>query len=916
MDDFLEQLKMHIKNIELKNVRDIYPILKDALIFLSDTNIQFLENNESEVASLFCRTVTEINSTNLNIAEYKDDLNKLIKDAFENINGIFDEGFINREIKEGKYLSEIQTIVFLKSLFTKYDNNEYDLEYTEKEENEYRNLVNNLEKISYIFSITDQENKEIFPISELLFVILNKDDLSQNLDTVENLQTICLALQIFEYNPNIKKKIEINNVLERKNITFIKYLINKAIKIGDSDWIENYKNNGTLVLYDANSKQILIRNKNINYFDDENIKNNYKIKKVELETNQQNQVIAYYVEYSLESFQIQDLSKVTIEELIQNKNNKKDIITLLKLIYDNKNYNIFYDKALFRDGNDSIIPTNPFAANDKYIIHRDNQSSEDVTRFNYFSNGLYEDKTIYQILIKYGLKKVIGCGINIVNLGMIMLLESIYHVGIDDLIQDYNNLTFNKLVENWLERCPEYSTYLNFFLGAYTTLLKYISDSNEFCTTKWENHYLFPYSLDIDGLLSKMEYNKKIKDLEIKSVKIIEDLANNGRYTINEVDGRPEKNYCDFKIELLSYELPISTVLNKEKLVFIDLEEKKVFLCDDNDVLYGQLRDKIREYNKNALSIESVNCNKISNDKIDKIETYMQCFKDAYKQVHGDIVPLSDIASYRVANHLCFLGVDEKKLDTWYEILNKHLIIKYDNVRNLGIGKDPNTLYVPKDRSRNQDTIKSIYEKYLGNYTARNKYDLFDPNISFDEKTAKYCLNGNIIQNVVLIFDLIQGGKGTIDKLVSYLDIKDPSRYVNTHDSDMVYVCKDRMPTNVAEMVNTNQCKVIIKSIFATESGKRNVEKYISDVIKKDLRYSKIDIEICDPIETIPPQYIWTEKMDSDAKDIYKGWFGGLTKNNSYAVIREFNQPFRNVMKNELLNITKIPSLFCRRPDR
>ena len=58
----------------------------------------------------------------------------------------------------------------------------------------------------------------------------------------------------------------------------------------------------------------------------------------------------------------------------------------------------------------------------------------------------------------------------------------------------------------------------------------------------------------------------------------------------------------------------------------------------------------------------------------------------------------------------------------------------------------------------------------------------------------------------------------------------------------------------------------------------------------------------------------WNKTKADKLEEIY-GSFSGNIRENSYAVIREYNQPKQNIMHDELMNVTNIVSLFMKRKE-
>ena len=169
--------------------------------------------------------------------------------------------------------------------------------------------------------------------------------------------------------------------------------------------------------------------------------------------------MAYYVEYQLRKFKTVDLKKE-----FSIPNNRKSILEILKIIYEDKCYNILFENALFRDSK-SVRVINPFSKNDTYTIVNNNTVIDGFVG-------------VTEWLKKYGLVTLAGKGIEIVNLGTLISLEIICNVNFDLLGIGDENITFAELLMNWIRNCEDKRNSFNTFLKEYTEKLKYINDNS------------------------------------------------------------------------------------------------------------------------------------------------------------------------------------------------------------------------------------------------------------------------------------------------------------------------------------------------------------------------------------------------------------------------------------------------------
>lgn len=155
---------------------------------------------------------------------------------------------------------------------------------------------------------------------------------------------------------------------------------------------------------------------------------------------------------------------------------------------------------------------------------------------------------------------------------------------------------------------------------------------------------------------------------------------------------------------------------------------------------------------------------------------------------------------------------------------------------------------------------------------------------------------------MVLLFDNIQNGKNTKETIDKYIAGKGNS----TSDSIMTFECEGKVIT-LSEILDSNSCKIEIFSIYAAETGIKNVKDHV------EKQYPKMEIEVLEPIKKLTSV---VNEADMDLiKKLYPGKLAGGIRENRYLVVREYNQPKLNVMCDELLDIERVVALFCKRKE-
>lgn len=727
-----EKIETFLKRIDLKPGLEL---VCDIFKFIEQCDAKRIIGLEERMAALFCRSVACLPQDHIT-----EEAKKLLINAFENIRTM---------ANEANGTSELRTIFLLNQVYQSNPGTEYD----EIIEEDFELLLDNLEKIRILFRIVDDDANEYFPISSLLFNLINSDNLIRDIRKVKTIQALMLALQIFDKSKYPKQLEDIKTIVHEKKLKFVEYLFAHACRLGGDEWRNNYEKNGTLILYDRENELILIRNMNREYFNiDKSIQDIYNISEVHEEKNEENIGVAYYVEYEFRDFKTVDLKKV-----FSDHNNRKSILQILKIIYEDKCYNILFENALFRDS-ESIRIINPFCKNDTYTIVNGNSVTDGFAG-------------VTEWLKKYGLVTLAGKGIKIVNLGTLISLENICNVNLDLLGIGDENITFAELLMNWIRNCGDKRNSFNTFLKEYTEKLNYIYNIEDLFGKKFQNDYFMPYSIE-EELINELDFDQMINTLPIDTFKIKKDFLNE-KVTISRIEN--EEDFSDYEIKDIMGDT--NDGLGEEIVACID--EKNHILYMGMEVKhYTLLKEKITQLNSKTLCKDVID--KIDEFNVSQFEEMMLCFQTAYNKVHPEIL-MNDIVRYRLAHHLLLLQLKKDEVIPWIKLLNQHEIVKYSIVDSLPHSRELGVLYAPKDRSRSQSTFKYIYEKYIADPLKRDIVDIYDQKITL-EKDGYYVGNEKITK-VVFLFDLIQSGSATIKTLEYYLNKDSVEDNIHMNDS-------------------------------------------------------------------------------------------------------------------------------------
>lgn len=842
-------IETYLKKLALPHGEDL---IREILLFLAkEIKTENATDNEERIAKLFCRAVESLNQDIMP----KDDIKKVILDAFENIRTIENNTHNNGELMCIYLLNLLYSEKFLGEI----------------PQNDFVLLLDNLEKICCIFKITDMNGNLVFPIGKFLFRLINSDNLLAEIEKASSVQALMLALQVFDKSQYPQELKDIENMINGKNLKFIEYLYNKCSRIGEEDWKENYEKNGLLILYDKTNSKVLIRNSKSSYFRSKYNTSNYELSSIMEEKNANDEAIAYFVEYPL----FGEYEFVDLEKVFSIENNIGPISYILDIIYYYRNYNVIFEKALYE--RDKIIyPINPFGENDSYVIDE---------------RTAYKDgkKHISNKLFKYGLLKILGSGLNYINLGAIVKLEEIFAIKFKDFKID-RKTNLNDVVECWLEFCNDKKKCFDEFFKVYIDQINYIFDKSKLYEKKYKNEYLIPVAIK-EELLQKLELDEKLSMYRLDKCNLKKDLLQEENIITDSGDVKLD----DFRIEdIVGEDVNISEgdfyalVNDSAKIIYIGTQVEYYYL----------MSEKIKQIN--SAVVNDTDMKKTNETDINEIAKCMSCFRDAFNDCHPGL-PIESVARYRIVNHMMLLDTSDVDVDEWLELIKKHQILDFSVVKTESpLEKTGGVLYVPKDRSCRQSTLKYINDRYFVNPTRRNTVDIYDQII--EKKGNSYYTGGEKIEKVVLLFDNIQNGKSTKETIDKYIN----GNGATNNDTIITFKC-DRNVIALSEILNSNKCKIEIFSIYAAETGIKNVKEHV----KK--QYPKMNIEVLNPIEELTKV---VDKEDVELlKKLYPGKLAGKISEGKYLVVREYNQPKLNIMCDKLLEIERVVALFCKRAE-
>lgn len=472
-------------------------VLYNCIVDYSSLNTHEIEESKDLAIEVFYGISTHIKDAELNNSKL---INMYIR-AYANIKNINTEKM--------KLTSKVLVFNFLKKINDDLLNQDNKI---------FEDLVKNIEgifseldSIRFVFRIKN-EDKFLFPISDILFHVLLNDDLSN--DDLTFICKIRIALEIFKTGEFEDKKQILTKLKDDYNIKLISYMcdMNHVILGGKEGWKTHLMKNKVICLV-RNENEVYIRHPDKPYFD-ETILKEYNIDKVQVEKNNNGNDIAYFVEFKLSNrIQFTSIEKL----LLDNKSELK--LELLFLLFKRNIKNVFLEYSMYLDENQIHI-LNPFCIHDKYFIN-----SENAVKL----NGSNSNNKIIKSLDKYYQNKLIGSGLDFMMVGSFVKLLSVNSNLEADSFTDFNGIESNvqnSVLIKWLNSLPREERLISFseFINEFAKDTKYAKDYKiEIKNLKW-----FAFKLPLDEILKSILTDDEIRIVSNANVDHIKKIEKRG----------------------------------------------------------------------------------------------------------------------------------------------------------------------------------------------------------------------------------------------------------------------------------------------------------------------------------------------------------------------------------------------------
>lgn len=863
MDDIREKIKVYIKTMKIRP-----PMILDISIeifeFLRKLNTDDINRNARFVAELFCITLNQLSADDLEKSEI---INGIIN-SFNVIRNMTDVDEDNDELD----CSNVMVIMFLKKL-NNMVNNEFEFNsLIDSIQEQFDKLSENLENIKVIFRVK-LHGKEYFPIGKLLANVIGDEKFNFDVLDMTMINTLLLALEVFdtsEYHDEINK---LRKLIEECDIKCLYYLEKRSVlRGGGKSWRLNFKKNGVLILIDITDKKILIRHEDKSYFSKLSEDEKCKVKN---EKNRNGKVIASYYEYEYADHG----EFMSLEDIILGENNERKE-KLLKIIYNDENYNCFYENA-FLVNSEMVSLVNPLTSNDKNIVIGE---QEDLILLSNAVNATEE------CMRKYWLELFYDQGLNCVTIGLICKLLTIEVVDISLLCNKLDECSQSQIIENWIFSSKEPFHNLVVIQGSYFDSLNYLKSYNDMKQAKFSDLYLYPVEFN-DQIIKKMlidEYDNEYG---------IEPLFKDARYLLSFHGTKKGLEIENEQIKLDEIIYIDDEFDNDQKIYTIKTHSGKWLVSNYINKL-GRIKKKIKTENRNRNLMPFNKLELFAESQIGYVKTFMELQKNALLDQNNININFNSMLKFRLANNIGLYEINTKdKWQNFLEILGSHEVVKFESIINLVDLDSKGTLYVPKEKQESDSVLTSVINEYLKKNSSRNT-DLYFSEIEM--KDSKYYLRGNKITEIVILFDTLQMGTSTKRTLDFYFENYALKSYDGNPNRTIKYIHESNQIT-LKTIMDTNDATLKIAFINATKEGESKVREYL---LEKNIEATVV----CDTYISEPRN----NELHNMCKEIY---IEHDIRSCRYPIIREFNQPKKNLFPYDMLDSKKVYSLFVKKKE-
>ena len=778
---------------------------------------------------------------------------------------------ISKEHKESFICGQYEFFRLLNNLQTNVTSNSAEV---------YELLGEDISDVDWIFSLS-KNGEFLYPLGAIMNDVINS-----NCFDVKTLFNLSFLLRIYvKHNINDDKILEkIDELSEKYNIKCLDYIRSGGKQLLSS---QNVSENGTMIF--RYNEKVLIRSTKSFYFDTKEA--------IEEEKDSQNNIIAYFIEYSLPT---NDTKFFSLAEFLQKAEPSSKKFEFIQRVYEEKHFNNFYKDAVYLDKQTLQYKfLNPYGYRDEKIVifngNRVSTYNNDIDGFSELLNDTTKHYSLRQSIV-WSRKQF-----DILTLDFFNELTSLNNGTIIFNLEEISELDFlqNLLFKQYLERYGYFNEgiildYLDFIQNNVFNLNNVEVKMND------DMKLIFPYKIYAPDCFSDVCYLYKHRLEDIQGEFCQFKIFNRGLEKCVEVNGK--------KVKIKDIE---KNILNSSDIDNLNVPSsiKEGFYDEQNSVLYYDRQ-------LTAVAKKLINFNQTIEDYLayevlkSKSDTSLKSIIDLIAAIKLDSInydvfsvsPMEEAESilwYKLMWHFVIMGWESEQINSFLDlVLNRHYTgcaLDYqDTVSNWYqsvdkmISDDSNLVFT---KEKKQDTTLDNYiaeiSTSLGGKQAITQTDFDQSKVLLENN--KFYYNEREIKTIVILVDNIMGGTSLKNALYHY--------FINGSEEDIhgkYFPCSTELKEKGLKNLNV---KVIVKAIWSFSDVKDNAESLID---------SSFDLSIeCE--EKIENKYKW----NTDIKTITESLYGKAEKA-KYLIFRQKNMPYKSVFPEEVTDTTNLIGLFNR----
>ncbi|WP_314043888.1 hypothetical protein [Streptococcus cristatus] len=744
----------------------------------------------------------------------------------------------------------------------------------------YKLLGEDISDVDWIFSLS-KNGKFLYPLGAIMNDVINS-----NCFDIKTLFNLSFLLRIYvKHNINDDKILEkIDGLSKKYNIKCLEYIRKGGKQLLSS---HNVCENGTMIF--RYNEKVLIRSSKSDYFDTKET--------IEEEKDSKDNIIAYFIEYSLPT---NDTKFLSLTEFLQKAEASSKKFEFIQRVYEKKHFNNFYKDAIYFDKQTLEYEfLNPYGYRDEKIIisngKRDNIYNNSIAGFSELLNDTTKHYSLRQSII-WSRKQF-----DILTL---------------DFFSELTNLNKETIIFN-LEEISELDFLQNFFFKQYLQrhgyfnedrILNYLGfiEDNVFNLKNGEikmndnMKLIFPYKIyapdcfsdicylyknkleDIQGEFSQFKICKRglEKYIEVNGKKVvIKDIEKN---TLNPADiedldvpSSIKEGFFDQQNSVLYYDKKLTAIAKK----LIDFNQKI-----ENYLAYDVLESK------SDTSLKSI-INLMAAIKLDDINYDVFSVRTMEES--------ESILWFKLMWHFVIMEWESEEINSFLDlVLNRHYIgcaLEYKDIVESWyksieemISEDSNLVF------RKEKMYDTTLDNYITEVSRSKGGKQLITKTDFDHRKVhiennKLYYDRREIKTIVILVDNIMGGTSLKNALHHY--------FINGSEPDIhgkYFPCSPELKEKGLKNLNV---KVIVKAIWSFPD-------IISDTKSLNDDSFKLSIQ---PEEIIDNYYKCNDDVIRITQSLYE-----KSEEAEYLIFRQKNMPYKSVFPKKVTDTTNLIGLFNR----